>query len=356
MSSSTLRYQHSSDALTRALRERTDAWFRAHGKSPRADALWWAKAVFFGGATVVVWAVVAFGLVAPAIALPLCLLLGGLMAAVGFNVGHDAVHRGVSDSNVVNRACGAVFDVFGANAGNWSVAHNYSHHTFTNVAGHDVDIDAGGVMRFHPHGRRRWLHRFQHLYALPLYCLAFVAWVFLKDWKQGLLRPDPRDGRRSAARVVDVAAKKLLHFGLYLGVPLACSGFAPLQVLTGYFACLLAAGLPIALVFQLPHLGDATRFPTAADDGRLAGSFAAHQLRTTANFATSSRFWSFITGGQNHQIEHHLLPTVCHTHLPALAPLVRATAAEFGLPYHCYPTFPAALAGHLRTLRLLGQP
>jgi fatty acid desaturase len=54
------------------------------------------------------------------------------------------------------------------------------------------------------------------------------------------------------------------------------------------------------------------------------------------------------------QVEHHLFPSTAHTHYPAIAPIVRATAAEFGLPYHVYPSFWAALSAHFRHLQKMG--
>ena len=31
---------------------------------------------------------------------------------------------------------------------NWKVQHNVLHHTYTNIHGHDEDLDAGRVLRF----------------------------------------------------------------------------------------------------------------------------------------------------------------------------------------------------------------
>ncbi len=72
------------------------------------------------------------------------------------------------------------------------------------------------------------------------------------------------------------------------------------------------------------------------------------------------------------QVVHHLFPNVCHTHYPAIAPIVLDTCREFGIPYHVYPSVrpraraapgrgaPACLPGvsHLHRLRalLLGAP
>ena len=35
---------------------------------------------------------------------------------------------------------------------------------------------------------------------------------------------------------------------------------------------------------------------------------------------------------------HHLFPGICHTHYPAIAPIVMDTCKEFNVPYKVYPT------------------
>ena len=82
--------------------------------------------------------------------------------------------------------------------------------------------------------------------------------------------------------------------------------------------------------------------------------FLVHQLRTTANFACNNRALSWLVGGLNFQVEHHLFPQVCSVHYPALRPIVREVAARYDVPYHEYPSVRAALAAHLGWLREQG--
>lgn len=37
------------------------------------------------------------------------------------------------------------------------------------------------------------------------------------------------------------------------------------------------------------------------------------------------------------QVVHHLFPNICHTHYPAIAPIVMDTCREFGIPYKVFP-------------------
>ena len=87
----------------------------------------------------------------------------------------------------------------------------------------------------------------------------------------------------------------------------------------------------------------------------IAEEWGAHQMRTTANFATTNRYLNWFAGGLNFQIEHHLFPGISHTIYPKIASIVRQTAAEFGLPYHHYDSYTEALKSHYRFLRELGR-
>ena len=78
-----------------------------------------------------------------------------------------------------------------------------------------------------------------------------------------------------------------------------------------------------------------------------------HQLRTTVDFAPGNRMLSWMIGGLNFQIEHHLFPRISHVHYPAVARVVERTCREFGLPYHVSPSFGASIASHYRWLRTM---
>ena len=80
----------------------------------------------------------------------------------------------------------------------------------------------------------------------------------------------------------------------------------------------------------------------------------AHQLHTTANFAAAQ--WWALSGGLDLQIEHHLFPQLSYDHQRAVQPVMRATAAEFGLPYFEYGSLGAGMLTHLRFMDELGRP
>ena len=115
-------------------------------------------------------------------------------------------------------------------------------------------------------------------------------------------------------------------------------------------------GLTLAIVFQLAHVVKGTAFEHADDSTRkLDTAWAEYQVRTTVDFARNNKLISWLVGGLNFQIEHHLFPRISHIHYPAISKIVQATCIEYNLPYLCMPGFGAAVQSHFQQLRLLGQ-
>jgi linoleoyl-CoA desaturase len=78
-------------------------------------------------------------------------------------------------------------------------------------------------------------------------------------------------------------------------------------------------------------------------------------MKTTCNFGIKNKILTWLTGGLNFQIEHHLFPDVCSIHYPQISKMVSNTAEKYRLPYFVYPTFSAAVKSHFKMLKKLGQ-
>jgi linoleoyl-CoA desaturase len=91
------------------------------------------------------------------------------------------------------------------------------------------------------------------------------------------------------------------------------------------------------------------------DQGQLENHWAEHQMRTTMNFANGDPVFTWLVGGLNFQVEHHLFPTICHIHYPKISKIVEKTAREFHVPYLSRKTFAGALWSHETMLWRLGR-
>jgi linoleoyl-CoA desaturase len=109
---------------------------------------------------------------------------GVAMAGIGMSVMHDANHGAYTNSKKINTFIGYSLNLLGGSSHNWKLQHNILHHTYTNIAGLDDDIDEKLGMRFSPHTKQRGFQKLQFLYAFLFYGIITLYWVSLKDFVQ----------------------------------------------------------------------------------------------------------------------------------------------------------------------------
>jgi linoleoyl-CoA desaturase len=141
---------------------------------------------------------------------------------------------------------------------------------------------------------------------------------------------------------------------VFMVLPIYMVGF--ISWLVGFLIASMVTGFVISIVFQLAHTVEDTQFPVPlADTNKIENEWAIHQIQTTANFATKNRLISWLVGGLNFQIEHHLFPKVSHIHYPAISKIIKQTCADFGINYIEYPKMRHAIASHASYLRKMGR-
>lgn len=280
------------------------------------------------------------------------------MAGIGMGIMHDAIHGSYSKHQKVNKYLGYTMNLIGANATVWKIQHNVLHHTYTNIVGADDDINAPFFLRFSPHAKKNKLHRFQHLYVWFFYGLSTISWVTAKDFirlvryrKMGFL--DKKNAFRN--EIIKIAGWKLLYYSYALILPLLIVPLAAWLIILAFLSMHFVTGLLISIVFQVAHIMPSTEFPLPDEDGVVEGDWSTHQLATTTNFSPNSRIFSWLIGGLNYQVEHHLLPNICHVHYKNISGIVADTAGEYGIPYHTKVSFFVAVKDHLRALHILGK-
>jgi len=289
---------------------------------------------------------------------PFSVLMGLGMAGIGMGVMHDAAHGSFSKKTRLNKLLGTTMYLIGGNTFAWKVQHNILHHTYTNIQGYDEDIEPKGSLRLSRQTPLKKIHRFQHFYAFFLYCFMTLLRVFneffriVKYNREGITRQQGSTPRKEMARLI---LTKLAYFTVIIGLPLILTPFSFWMILLGFLIMHAVASLYMTVVFQLAHIVEITAQPKPDAHDMIHNEWMIHELETTANFARRSRFFTWMIGGLNYQIEHHLFPHICHIHYKNIAPIVERTANEFGLRYNENTTFLTALGSHFKTLKALGR-
>jgi linoleoyl-CoA desaturase len=340
------------------VRQEIGHYFESNNISRNANTAMVLKTILFLGGLVGLYVLIVFGQFSLGVTYALAILIGMCQAFIGFNVAHDAIHGSYSANQTVNKLLSYTFNLMGANAYVWQITHNVVHHTYTNIPGHDEDLDvAPGLLRLSRLEEKKPIMKYQHLYAFPLYGLASLSWVFRKDFvkffQDKIGHTDNTNHPRKEYFILFFF--KALYYSLFIVVPLVVMDITWWQFIIGFVSMHLAEGLVLGLVFQLAHAVEETDFPEPDQEGSMEESWAVHQMHTTANFSRKSKLAAFFCGGLNFQIEHHLFANICHIHYPALSPIVERVALKHGIPYHDNPTFFDALKSHYRILKKMGQ-
>jgi len=291
----------------------------------------------------------------------LCIVMGIGMAGVGMNVMHDGNHGSFSKYPWINKFMGSSIYILAGNVFNWKVQHNILHHTYTNIHGHDEDLEAGRVLRFSKHSQWFPHHKFQHYYSVFLYGLLTLNWALFTDFQQ-MKRYTKRklyylNSKRPSLQWTGLYISKILYFSIWIVLPILLIDAPWWTVIIGFVVMHYTAGIILSLIFQLAHVVEDAEMHEAHKSGTMKNTWAIHQLKTTVNFATKNKIMNWFTGGLNHQIEHHIFPHISHVHYTKIGAIVRKTAKEFNLPYNEYKTTRSALFSHFKFLKQMGvQP
>ena len=165
------------------LRKRVDQYFDTTGKRQRDSPQMYVKTAIILTTLIASYSLLLFVVTAWWQALPLAILLGLSMAAVGFNIQHDGSHGAYSSRPWVNRMMAMTLDLLGGSSHDWARKHNSIHHSFANITGHDDDINLGVLGRLSPHQPRLPIHRIQHYYLWFLYGFLPTKWQFYDDYR-----------------------------------------------------------------------------------------------------------------------------------------------------------------------------
>jgi fatty acid desaturase len=257
-------------------------------------------------------------------ALAVAPLLGVMFTQLGF-IGHDAGHNQVFGTRRRNRILGLTVGnaLIGLSFGWWVPKHN-AHHAHPNEMGRDPDIgeaaplaslDAPGKPGNRPGPLALWLARWQAPLFFPLMLLRSSGMHVL-----GIKRLWQRRDQASAAE----ASLLLLHAALYLTVVLWV--LSPLKALA--FIALQQAVFSVYLGISFAPNHKAMPIVEAAS----GAGFARRQVVTARNI-TGGPLTTFVLGGLNRQIEHHLFPSMPRPNLPRVQGLVRDFCVATDLGY-----------------------
>lgn len=354
-----IKYSREKLDFTTDLRNTVNDYFSKKNIPPYGNRTIYLQTAFMGALYLAPFVAMLLGFVSSPVWVLLCWIIMGLgMSGLGMVTMHDANHGSFSKNPKMNKLFGNSLYLLGGFPPNWRFQHNTLHHGFTNIEGHDEDIAPPGILRFSPHRPLKKAHRFQHIYAWFFYSLMTISWIIAKDFrslKKYTGMGAKLNGKRKYRLLLrDVIISKIIYYAVLLILPMFFIPVAWYWVVGGFLLMHFTSGLVLSAIFQTAHVVPSSEYPVPDEEGELSNNWAVHQLYTTCDYAPKSRIFSWMIGGLNYQVEHHLFPNISHVHYKAIAEIVQRKAREYELPYHVNKTFATAVWQHIKMLKQLG--
>lgn len=277
------------------------------------------------------------------------------MFVITIGIIHDGAHQALFRSAKLNRLVCYGFDLFGINSHHWLKNHLDSHHKAPNVPGYDSAVESFQLVRLHPGAEWKPWHPYQHYYMFVVYSLVTLFQVFILEWAsfaQNLVGFGKEKGLYKRLLIIAFSKSFVLFYSLIL--PLMVVQAPKWLLVAGFIVGHMLSGIALGVIFQTTHLAEKNDFVALNDEHRLPESFDMHILKTTINFSPSNSVVTFIAGGLNLHVTHHLFPHISQIYLIEMTRIVRETAREFNVPYREYSLW-GAVRSHLLTLRQLGR-
>lgn len=390
------------DKFQRTLRTRIEEHMRKNGLQPRGSTYVWCEAAIL----FTVWITMLMGpsmlaryagVVLPNWALLLLATACGLPGSmIGMNLMHTASHGGLVPTRYpfLRWLFEHWLDLVGGGGARWMRSHNYAHHSHTNTNA-DPDQDFCPALRICSDNPTGVQYTLQHLYVYAVLAGNFTMWE-VRDtfW----VLTNCIVGRVTLFETVVHLCFSVLHKWLFYVVPYMCLGWiGPVCSIITKMASSswLSAVILVShtdpsteqvsrtecVAVQLKHEfepncsskvapvptkkngdgngngnGHHAASPVAAKPSQEPVSWAAWQIRTSLDFCGGTYLMNLLTGGINHQIEHHLFPSIHHSHYPWMSVIVKQTCEEFGVRYKNRATFWEAMSDLLVVLRYNGSP
>lgn len=354
-----IKYSRQRLDFTTDLRNSVNEYFKKNNIQPYGNQKIYLKTIFMILLYLVPFILMISGLITSVTLILVSWFIMGLgMSGLGMVTMHDANHGSFSKNQRINKFFGNSLYLLGGFPPNWRYQHNTLHHGFTNVDGHDEDIAPPGILRFSPHRPLKKIHRYQHIYAWFFYCLMTISWIVVKDFRR--LNKYKELGLKISKRkydtlFIELTISKVIYYTLFLLIPLLTVPVSWYWIVTGFLLMHFTGGLVLSSIFQTAHVVPSSEYPVPDGEGELENNWTVHQLYTTCNYSPNSTVFSWLVGGLNYQVEHHLFPNISHIHYKDISSIVQSKVKEYGLPYHVNKSFVEAIWQHTKMLKLLGE-
>jgi linoleoyl-CoA desaturase len=262
-------------------------------------------------------------------------LLGGfLIISLGFNVMHDGSHYAISTDAWINDIFSKIWHYVAVfNHDLWFYHHVYHHHSFTNIPEEDPD-----VYNYRPIIKKIADNNpsFVSKKYLPIVATLFIfllPGMYLGQCLMYILSVSKsRLFRISIPKYTYYSSKYLWAISLLLLFIIFYQ-----QKFLGLLGYIVSANF----FYAINIIPDHDTFETHITNHYEGNDWCKLQICNSGNFNTDNILWTYIFGGINYQIEHHLFPNMSHEHYPKIRRIVQQYCLDNHIPYQEQTVFTA---------------
>ena len=235
----------------------------------------------------------------------------------------------------------------------WKHSHNYIHHQFTNVLGHDNDVGYG-ILRMAREQKWHPANLGQPVYNALLASL-FQWGVALHDLDTAAIRRGTKDPVVMKKQLRQIGNKIRRQIGKdYIFFPLL-TGPAAIETAKANAIANLSRNLWSYMIIFCGHFPDgALHFTEEEIEDETRAEWYLRQMLGSANFE-ASELTHIMAGNLGYQIEHHLFPDLPSNRYPEISERVKPLCEKYGVPYTTGPLY-KQYGQALRTITKLSLP
>jgi linoleoyl-CoA desaturase len=217
-------------------------------------------------------------------------------------------------------------------AASWKYAHNFQHHTFTNVIGKDRDL---GYSAMRVDADQPWhpIYLIQSIYGIGI-ALVFEWGIAVYDMELDAIRRGEKSRGKGRAELKAFARKAGRQVAKDFVLWPALSGHAAKRTAFANLVANVVRNVWVHTIVFMGHIPEgAETFSEEQVATETRGEWYVRQLIGSCNL-DGTRLFHIMTGSLSFQIEHHLFPDIPSCRYPEIAPRIRAVCERYGLPYN----------------------
>lgn len=255
----------------------------------------------------------------------MALISSFLWMLLGFTVMHNASHMALFKNNKLNNLYSYYWNELGLWSNNiWFQHHVYRHHSYT--GNHITDPDQ---RHFKPIIRKNIIDsKDKYIKFFQKYILLAVPIIYIFPGMYfGQVQSYLRGKISNKFCGIKLINNRTFLSDIFLKM---LSLYTLVYNFNIYVLLIYIIGVNIC--YSINIIPDHDMIDTAKNK-LIKGDWGEVQVRNSGNFITNNYIYTYIVGGINYQIEHHLFPSLCSIYYPKIQNVVKLTCKEFNIPY-----------------------